>query len=140
MSVLTDAIVKVRAALLDNETVKEYCGDNVRPVIANSTDGVPVKDGDYIVIARDGYETSWNKLGEMEETCHMILNATSLDYDRSLALAEAVRLVIRKIYYAEGEDMIEMTDSSEEAVGYEDTGQTRYVQIIRYDYGTIHKG
>lgn len=135
MSIITDAITVVRAALLSNETIAQYCGTAISPVTIPEDS----QTGDFILIAQEGYSSEWNQFDEFDETCHMLINATSTDYDRCLELAEAIKLELKKLYLT-SDYMVEITDMQDDAVGYKETGQTRFVKIIKYDFGNIHKG
>lgn len=139
MSILTDAIVEVRKALLADEVVKKHCpADHVVPLYFTEDfekEGTTIDMGDYIVMAHEGLDFSDNKFGVYNETYHMLVNCVSTDYDSSLEMAEAVRRILLRLQNTSDRN-IAITDFRGEAAEF--NGRLRYVQILRYDYGEVN--
>lgn len=140
MGILKESITVLRNALLSNSKVQNLCGDRVKPLIMphqeRDEDGNLNDVGAFIVIAREDFHEEQNQFDTYNETCDMVANAVSVDYDESLELAEAILLEIKKLRNVQHYQIF-ATSSSEEVLGYEEEGQTRYVQIIKYSFGAL---
>ncbi len=123
----------VRDVLRTDPTIQELVGENIYPIIApNGT------EGGYILYARDDYSEDLTKMGVVDETASIILNANSTDYDEGLMIAEAIRRVIRKMRNAGC--ALTISHAREDVAGYTEAGNTIYSQIIEITFGNLYKG
>lgn len=82
-------------------------------------------DGDFLVYQRDGYERQDTKMGIALQQSVIYVIAVSMDYDRSLSLAEAVYTALEGDHPDE-DVRIRLEDYSEE---YADK---KFLQVLRF--------
>lgn len=115
------AIRAVTAILSNDGTVKSLgVGQKIFPIVA--PEGT---DGDFLTYRRDGYERADSKMGAAVQRSVICIEAGSADYDRSLALAEAVCAALEGEHPNEGL-RVAMKDYSEK---YADK---RFIQVLKF--------
>lgn len=139
MSILSEAIINVRKAMLEDPVISQHCDEaHVVPIYFKertpASGGGSADVGDYIVLAHEGCVFDYDKFGAFNERYHMLVNAVSTDHDSALELAERIRAVLLKLQNT-SDRYIEITDLRGEPAEFND--RLRYVYIIRYDYGVI---
>lgn len=82
-------------------------------------------DGDFLVYQRDGYERQDTKMGIALQRSYFYIIAVSMDYDRSLSLAEAVYRALEGDHPDE-DVRIRMEDYSEEYV------DKKFLQVLKF--------
>lgn len=112
------AVVKI---LREDDGIRSFgVEDKISPLVA--PEGT---DGDFLVYQRDGYERQDTKMGIALQRSIFYIIAVSMDYDRSLSLAEAVYTALEGDHPDENV-RIRMEDYSEEYV------DKKFLQVLRF--------
>ena len=112
------AVVKI---LREDDGIRSFgVEDKIFPLVA--PEGT---DGDFLAYQRDGYERQDTKRGIALQRSIFYIIAVSMDYDRSLSLAEAVYTALEGDHPDENV-RIRMEDYSEEYV------DKKFLQVLRF--------
>ena len=112
------AVVKI---LRNADEIKPFgVEDKIFPLVA--PEGT---DGDFLAYQRDGYERQDSKMGISVQRSVFYVIAVSMDYDRSLSLAEAVYTALEGDHPDENV-RIRMEDYSEEYV------DKKFLQVLKF--------
>ena len=112
------AVVKI---LREDDGIRSFgVEDKISPLVAPEGPA-----GDFLVYQRDGYERQDTKMGIALQRSIFYIIAVSMDYDRSLSLAEAVYTALEGDHPDENV-RIRMEDYSEEYV------DKKFLQVLRF--------
>lgn len=112
---------KVRDALLAKSEITDMVGERIFPVVAPKN-----TKGDFIIYQRDEYSKDYSKMGIIEQSCRVFVNAISEDYKRSQELAYQINEALEGKHIDLGMDVY-LVDSTED---FEDN---KYIQVLLFN-------
>ena len=115
------AIKDIFSLLSNNPTIQSLVGDKIYPLVAPQG-----TSGDCIAVQRDGYRREGTKMGIALQASVFFTTAVSEDYDRSLAIAEAIYDALEGDH-PEYESRIRMEDYGEEYI------DSKFLQVLKFN-------
>ncbi len=115
------AIKDIFSLLSNNPTIQSLVGDKIYPLVAPQG-----TSGDFIAVQRDGYRREDTKMGIALQASVFFTTAVSEDYDRSLAIAEAIYDALEGDH-PEYESRIRMEDYGEEYI------DSKFLQVLKFN-------
>lgn len=115
------AIKDIFSLLSNNPTIQSFVGNKIYPLVAPQG-----TSGDFIAVQRDGYRREDTKMGIALQASVFFTTVVSEDYDRSLAIAEAIYDALEGDH-PEYESRIRMEDYGEEYV------DSKFLQVLKFN-------